>query len=202
MMHYAIFDTAWGAFGFVEHNKRLIATFLPRARQEIIRAIRASWPDAIEAPDALPRFRQAVVDYFEGKRTRFPIEIDLSGVPPFHRSVLAACRRIPYGQTASYADLAKAVGKPNGARAVGGAMARNPLPLVVPCHRVLRADGSIGGFSSARGVEEKTRLLRLEGAAPVRNRDGGAVRVATGPTFGPVKCVSGKRRPAVVVSVR
>ena len=201
-MYYAIFDTTWGAFGFVEHNSRVLATFLPRARQEIIRAIRASWPDAIEAPDSLPRFRQAVVDYFEGKRTRFPIDIDLSGMPPFHQLVLEACRRIPYGHTASYADLAKAVGKPNAARAVGGAMARNPLPLVVPCHRVLRADGSIGGFSSTGGVDEKAQLLQLEKAALGRYGDGAAIRATTGLAFARSKGVSGKRRPAVVVSVR
>lgn len=199
MMHYTIFNTAWGAFGFVEHNKRLLATFLPRIRQEIKRAIRASWPDAIEASDPLPRFRQAVVDYFEGKRTRFPIEIDVSSMPPFHQSVLAACRRIPYGQTASYADLARAVGKPNAARAVGGAMARNPLPLVVPCHRVLSADGSIGGFSSTDGVDEKARLLRLENVAVGRHGEKAAVRVASGPRMGPIQGVLGKRRSAVAV---
>ncbi len=199
MIRYAIFDTAWGAFGFVEHNKRLLATFLPRKRKEIIRAIRSSWPDAIEAPDSLPRFRQSVVYYFEGIRTRFSIEIDLSRLPPFHQSVLEACRRIPYGKTASYADLARVVGSPNAARAVGGAMARNPLPLVVPCHRVLRADGSIGGFSSIDGVDEKARLLRLENVVVGRHGKKGAVRLATSPVFGLVKSASKRRRPAVAV---
>jgi methylated-DNA-[protein]-cysteine S-methyltransferase len=201
-MHYAVFDTLWGAFGFVEHNRRLIATFLPRARREMVRTIRSSFSDATEAPDALPRFRQAVVAYFEGKRTRFPIEIDLRRVPPFHQTVLAACRRIPYGQTASYADLARAVGKPNAARAVGGAMARNPLPLVIPCHRVLRTGGSIGGFSSTDGVDEKARLLRLENATIGRHGEAAAIRATTGLAFARSKGVSGKRRPAVVVSVR
>ena len=147
----------------------------------------------------MPRFRQAVVDYFDGKRIRFSIEIDLSRLPPFHQMVLEVCRRIPYGQTASYADLARAVGHPNAARAVGGAMARNPLPLVVPCHRVLRADGSIGGFSSADGVDEKARLLRLENVEVDRHGKKAAVGVATGPTMRHVQGVSGKRRPAVAV---
>jgi len=164
VIHFSIFDTAWGAFGFVENDRRLLATFLPRARQELVRAIRIAWPQAVEASDPLPRFRQAVVDYFEGKRTRFSSAVDLSLLPPFHQSVLETCRRIRYGHTASYADLARAVGKPNAARAVGGAMARNPLPMVIPCHRILSADGSIGGYSSTRGVNEKIRLLQLEGA--------------------------------------
>jgi len=198
-MRYAIFDTAWGAFGFVEHKSRVCATFLPRVRQEIRRTIRVSWPDAIEAPDALPRFRQAVVDYFKGKRVRFPIEADLGSLPSFYRSVLEACLRIPYGQTASYADLARAVGRPNAARAVGGAMARNPLPLVVPCHRVLRADGSIGGYSSTYGVDEKSRLLQLECETRGWHRDGTAIRLLADPTFSPVRSVPGKGRAAVAL---
>jgi len=198
-MGYVVFDTVWGAFGFVEHDRRLIATYLPRSRRETVRAIRTSWPQAVEAPDVLPRFRQAVVGYFEGKRVRFPIGIDLGGMPPFYRSVLEACRRIPYGQTASYADLARAAGNPNAVRAVGGAMARNPLPLVVPCHRVLSADGSIGGFSSSGGVDEKARLLRLENAEFDRHEEKAVVRGASGPPMSPVQDVSAKRRSAVVV---
>ena len=201
-MHYAIFNTGWGDFGFVEHDSRILATFLPRTRREIERSIRSSWPDAVEASDSLPRFRRAVVHYYQGKQIRFPIEIDLRSLPPFYRLVLEACRRIPYGQTASYADLARAAGKPNAARAVGGAMSRNPLPLVVPCHRVLRADGSIGGYSSTHGIDEKTRLLKLEGATLKWNRDEAGIRLATEPASGPVKDFSGKRRPPTAVSVR
>jgi len=202
MTHYTIFNTTWGAFGFVERYGRVLATFLPRARREIVRSIRSSWPDAVEASDSLPHFRRAVVDYFEGQRIRLSAKIDLSTLPPFYRTVLEACRRIPYGQTTSYAELARVVGKPNAARAVGGAMARNPLPLVVPCHRVLSAEGSIGGYSSTRGVDEKTRLLRLEGALPARYDGGSAVRSATGSGIGPVKRFSAERRTDLVVSAR
>ena len=173
--------------------------FVRGVEGELVGWVRSLGPDAVEAPAPLPRFQRAVVDYFEGKRARFPIEIDLSSVPPFYRSVLEACRRIPYGQTASYADLARAVGKPNAARAVGGAMARNPLPLVVPCHRVLRADGSIGGFSSAHGVDEKIRLLRLENAALDRSADGAAVRAATAGAFNRLERLSRKRRATAAV---
>ena len=198
-MYYVVFDTTWGAFGFVEQDRRLMATFLPRARRETVRAIRTSWPRAVEASDPLPRFQRAVVDYFDGKRAIFSIEIDIRRLPPFHRSVLEACRRIPFGRTASYADLARAVGKPNAARAVGGAMANNPLPLVVPCHRVLRSDGSIGGFSSAEGVDEKVRLLRLENASFDLPRGGPAVRTATGLAFDRLENAAGQRRTVVAV---
>jgi methylated-DNA-[protein]-cysteine S-methyltransferase len=166
-MRYCIVETAWGAFGFVTRNARLVATFLPRSVQQVRQAIRRAWPEAVEDGRLLPRFRRQVIEYFEGKPVRFEVRLDLSDVPPFRRAVLEACHRIPHGDTVSYGDLACAVGKPGASRAVGGAMAHNPVPLVVPCHRVLRSDGSIGGFSTPRGVKEKERLLRLEGASAV-----------------------------------
>ncbi len=136
-------------------GKGLVETFLPGPRASVPRTIKERWPDAVESVDLLLRFQRQVIEYFTGKRTRFTLRVDLSGVPAFRQAVLEACRRIPYGQTASYADLA---------RAAGSTMANNPLPLVIPCHRVLRADGSIGGFSTPQGVKQKKRLLRLENA--------------------------------------
>lgn len=166
-MTFTIFETSQGKFGFVARGRRLVATFPPRPESRIRRAILERWPEAVEVHDALARFRKQVIDYFKGKPTRFDVELDLSGLPPFREAVLQACRRIPHGKTASYGDLARAAGKPGAARAVGGAMANNPLPLVVPCHRVVRSDGSIGGFSSSEGIKEKKRLLRLENAWPI-----------------------------------
>ncbi len=170
----------------VEQEGRLLATFLPRPRRETLRVIHSRWPHAVEAASAPSRFQQAIVEYYEGKRVRFSMDIDLTGLSPFYQSVLEACRQIPYGQTASYADLARAVGTPNAARAVGGAMARNPLPLVIPCHRVLASDGSIGGYSSSRGVEEKLRLLGLENAVLVRQPKKAKGRAVAGLTFAAV----------------
>jgi len=95
--------------------------------------------------------------------------VDLSGIPivtdgvsPFDRRVLAECRRIPYGETTTYRELASRVGRPRAARAVGGALRHNPVPLIVPCHRVLRSDGGLGGFSAPGGIDVKRRLLALE----------------------------------------
>lgn len=163
-MRYTVFDTAWGAFGFVTRGRRLVATFLPEAEGRLRREIQAAWPDAVEADHELPRLRKQVVDYFRGRQTAFTVEIDWLDMPVFRRAVLMQCRRISYGETVSYQDLARAAGRPRAVRAVGGAMAHNPVPLVVPCHRVLRSDGSLGGFSSRGGVREKVRLLRLEHA--------------------------------------
>lgn len=91
------------------------------------------------------------------------VPVDLSGEPPFHRRVLARLRKVPPGETVTYGDLAAEVGRPGGARAVGNAVASNPVPLVVPCHRVVAADG-LGGYGAGKGVETKRRLLKIEGA--------------------------------------
>jgi methylated-DNA-[protein]-cysteine S-methyltransferase len=164
-MEYTVFKTKWGVFGFVAHGRRLIATFLPQGEASLRRAIARRYPDAVEVKELLPRLRRQVIDYFAGKPTKFAVDADLSAVTPFQQRVLERCRRIPYGKTATYADLARAAGRPGAARAVGGVMASNPLPLVIPCHRVLRSDGSLGGFSSPQGTRGKKRLLAMEGTA-------------------------------------
>lgn len=163
-VEFSIINTTWGAFGMVARAGRLVATFLPMPEANLRKLIGEQFPEAQEAKRLLPDFRKQVTDYFDGKRVRFSVPVDLADVPPFRAEVLKACRKIPYGATASYGDLAGAAGNPSAVRAAGGAMAHNPLPLVIPCHRVLRSDGSIGGFSSTEGVRQKRRLLALEGA--------------------------------------
>ena len=104
---------------------------------------------------------QQLSEYFAGQRREFDLPLDLSGVTPFRAEVLRALMRVPYGETTTYAELARAVGNPKAVRAVGSACATNPLPILIPCHRVLRTDGSLGGY---RGGEAAKRfLLRLEG---------------------------------------
>lgn len=164
-MRYGIVETAWGAFGFVERDGRLVATYLPQRADRVRRAIARAYPTATEDSDALPEFRRQVIDYFRGRHVQFATDIDVSDLPWFRRVVLEVARGIPYGKTVSYADLARSVGRPAAARAVGGAMANNPLPLVVPCHRVLRSDGTLGGFSSPGGLTLKARMLQLEDAS-------------------------------------
>jgi methylated-DNA-[protein]-cysteine S-methyltransferase len=165
-----MFSTPGGACGLVARDGRLVATYLPGQPERIRRRIRQSWPEAIQDDESTRSLQRQFIDYFAGRRRRFDVELDLSGVPAFHRVVYEACRRIPFGETASYAELAKRVGNPRAARAVGQAMSRNPIPLVIPCHRVLRADGSIGGFSSPRGLAQKRQLLALEGIEDVGGR--------------------------------
>ncbi|HEB76473.1 MAG TPA: methylated-DNA--[protein]-cysteine S-methyltransferase [Nitrospirae bacterium] len=98
-------------------------------------------------------------EYFEGRRRRFDIQIALSGTE-FDKKVWLALNEIPYGETRTYKWLAERLGIPRGVRAVGRALGRNPLPIVLPCHRVIQSDGGLGGYSS--GIEIKRRLLDLE----------------------------------------
>jgi methylated-DNA-[protein]-cysteine S-methyltransferase len=101
----------------------------------------------------------------EGKPTDFSdVQLDVRGLTPFARTVLHACRRIPRGEVLTYGQLAARVGNPRGARAVGNVMARNRVPLVVPCHRVVGAHGRLGGYSAPDGLGMKQRLLHVEGA--------------------------------------
>lgn len=107
-------------------------------------------------------FKQAedqLNEYFEGKRQQFDLKIRPSGTP-FQLSVLAALQEIPFGQTTTYRDIAESIGRPKAVRAVGAANGRNPLPIVIPCHRVIGADGTLTGFGG--GLRAKSFLLNLE----------------------------------------
>lgn len=104
-------------------------------------------------------------EYFAGQRRIFEIDVETGGLPPFFSEVLAQCRRIPFGRTVSYGELAAAAGSPLAARAVGQALRRNPAGIVIPCHRVVGANGP-GGFSARGGLRTKRALLEFEGVDP------------------------------------
>ena len=121
--------------------------------------------DAWPVNDQHPMLRTAVQqlgEYFAGKRTQFDLPLDLQGGTQFQQSVWQALLRIPAGGTTSYGDISERIGKPAAVRAVGAAVGRNPVSIVVPCHRVLGRDGSLTGY--AGGLERKSALLQLEGA--------------------------------------
>lgn len=110
------------------------------------------------------RARRELEEYLAGDRTFFSVPVDLSGIPEFQASVLAAAARIPYGEVLSYAALARQIGHPRAARAVGNALGANPVPVIVPCHRIIRGDGTWGHY--AFGGRMKTALLTLERRTP------------------------------------
>ncbi|MFP4513413.1 MAG: methylated-DNA--[protein]-cysteine S-methyltransferase [Acidimicrobiales bacterium] len=120
-------------------------------------------PRILEMPDRLDPVRRQLDEYFAGARHRFALALDRRLSRGFRATVLRALEAVEYGQTVSYAELAARAGNPQAFRAVGSAMATNPIPIVVPCHRVLRTGGGLGGY--AGGLEVKRWLLDLEGAA-------------------------------------
>ena len=105
---------------------------------------------------------KALDDYFGGRRTAFDLALDMRGLPEFTLRVLSELAKVPYGQTATYGELAERVGNPRASRAVGTVMNRNRIPIVLPCHRIVGSSGDLVGYGG--GLERKERLLRLEGA--------------------------------------
>lgn len=120
-------------------------------------------PRILRAPAQLDQVARELAQYFEGKRRVFNLELDMSLSHGFRRVVQSHLAEIGYGHTCSYKEMAELVGNPKAVRAVGTACATNPLPVVIPCHRVLRTDGSLGGYLG--GIEAKTTLLKLETSA-------------------------------------
>lgn len=118
-------------------------------------------PRIVEAPSRLDETRRELDEYFAGRRRDFDLDIDWALVGPFGRRVLQATAAIPFGSTSTYAEIAAAAGSPKGSRAAGNALGANPIPIVVPCHRVLRSGGGLGGYTG--GLSRKELLLGIEG---------------------------------------
>ena len=136
--------------------------FDPEPGAELDRLAREFGSRVLRSPRALDRVRSELDEYFAGRRRAFDLELDLRAAPDFHRRVLAELSEVEYGHTTTYGALAAQVGSPRAARAVGTVMNRNPLPIVLPCHRVIGANGKLTGY--AGGLGRKETLLRLEGA--------------------------------------
>lgn len=163
-LSYTVFNTNAGWVGLLSSTAGLLRTTLPQSsEQEARRLLGDSLDRAASSPkyfeDLVRRFRA----YFNGHKVDFPDRLDLTGATLFQRRVWQAARLIPCGETRSYAWVAGQIGQPEATRAVGQALGRNPLPVIIPCHRVLASDGGLGGFSG--GIEMKKYLLSLEGAS-------------------------------------
>jgi methylated-DNA-[protein]-cysteine S-methyltransferase len=124
--------------------------------------------NALQACDkeSIAGVARQLTEYFGGQRDRFELPLDFSGVSPFTRDVLAATAEVPFGRLETYQGIAQRVGKPGASRAVGNALGRNPIPVVVPCHRVVRSGGALGGYTG--GTQIKQHLLAIEGVALAR----------------------------------
>ena len=156
---YTLWPTDWGWMGALASETGLRRMTLPQPSREAAAAlIEAGASAAFPFPDLPQRMRR----YLQGAREAFPYPLDLRTATIFQSAVWQATSAIPYGETRSYAWIARALGRPQAPRAVGQALGANPLPIVIPCHRVLASDGALGGYGG--GLALKRRLLALEGA--------------------------------------
>jgi len=161
---YAIFRTQWGWFGLLGSEQGLVRTCLPVAHKEAVQSrLLSDIPNAERSKKAFSVLQNAIEDYYKGSPADFSdVEVCLADSSEFQQRVLITLQTISYGEIVSYSQLAKLAGSPKAARAIGMVMAQNPLPLIIPCHRVIKADGSVGQFSAAGGTDTKKRMLDLE----------------------------------------
>ena len=164
MRQAIIFKSRWGWMGVSETTKGIDAVVLPKvSRQAVLFGLQAGSIELLKS-QASPRLREArsqLIDYLAGKRRSFDLSLDLSRGTSFQQKVWRALRRISYGRLRSYQWVAVRVGGRQYARAVGNAVGANPMPIVIPCHRIVAQDASLGGFSG--GLPTKRKLLTLEG---------------------------------------
>lgn len=167
IIKYAIFKTKWGYFGIAGTEKYLLRTHLPAKSRKIVeKRLMKGFEETRQEPKYRFSLQKRIKAYFEGKNSDdfgdIPVKIRLTGT--FSQKVLTACRKIKPGKTTSYSRLARLAGNPKAAHAVGNAIAKNQLPLIIPCHRVIRSNGNLGGFTAAGRISTKKKLLELERA--------------------------------------
>lgn len=171
-MHYTLFDTAIGTCGVVWNERGLTGVHLPDANPSRTRAsLTRRFPGAEpgEPPTEVQHAIDGIVALLRGEKHDLrEIALDYDRVPEFNRRVYQLARTIGPGATLTYGEIAQRLGSPGTARAVGQALGQNPWPIVVPCHRVLAADGGMGGFSAPGGVATKRRMLEIEGVEGVQ----------------------------------
>ena len=164
MHRVMIFKSAWGWMGIGESSKGIHAIALPKRSKRAVEAdLKSQLSKPLQSGESarLEVARGQLLDYLAGKRHTFDVPLDLSQGTAFQRQVWRVLQRVPYGKLRSYQWIAARVGGPQYARAVGNAVGANPIPIVIPCHRIVAQDATLGGFSG--GLSMKRKLLSLEG---------------------------------------
>ncbi|MBU2609140.1 MAG: methylated-DNA--[protein]-cysteine S-methyltransferase [Chloroflexi bacterium] len=163
-LKYVISDIGAGWIGILGSDRGLLRISLPQpSLQEAQHRLSDSANGASWSPHLFQNLVERLRTYFSGQEVAFSDELDLSGATPFQRLVWEKAKLIPYGETRSYAWIAEQLNQPAAGRAVGQALGRNPLPVIIPCHRVITADGKLGGYSE--GPDVKRYLLQLEASS-------------------------------------
>jgi methylated-DNA-[protein]-cysteine S-methyltransferase len=165
---YRLIETAIGTCGIAWSEQGVTRLQLPeRDTRATETGLRRDTEIAAQPPPEVERLVVQLQRYCAGEPVAFESALlDLGGVSAFHRRIYDAARCIGWGHTVTYGELARLAGSPEAARAVGQALGRNPIPIIIPCHRILASGGKIGGFSAFGGARTKERLLALEGVAP------------------------------------
>lgn len=159
---FDVLETPIGPLFVAASPKGLAAiSYEARPEEHLEHLARIAGPRVLRAPKSVDTVRRELDEYFAGRRRAFDLSLDLRGMPEFTLSVLRELAHVPYGETTTYGALAGKVGRPRAARAVGTVMNRNRIPIVLPCHRVVGADGSLVGYGG--GLDRKQKLLELEG---------------------------------------
>jgi methylated-DNA-[protein]-cysteine S-methyltransferase len=160
---YDIVDSPVGPLLVAASERGLLrVSFDPDPERELEQLGRIAGPRVLRAPRAVDNVRRELDEYFERRRDAFDLTLDLRELTPFSLRVLGELALVPYGATSTYGELAARAGKPGAARAVGTIMNRNPVPIVLPCHRIVGSTGALVGYGG--GLDRKVLLLRLEGA--------------------------------------
>ena len=158
-----VVETKIGWIGLAWSARGLVTLQLPKStRAAAVRTLQREYPQGVWREDASPEMLREIREYAEGRRRAFELPLDWSSIKPFQRAVLKATSTIPFGETRSYGWVAHKIGKPRASRAVGHALATNPIPIILPCHRVIGSDGGLHGYGG--GLPMKAMLLKLEGA--------------------------------------
>jgi methylated-DNA-[protein]-cysteine S-methyltransferase len=157
-------DTPVGPIWVALSERGLVAVELSDEPEFLIKLLpKLGYQQAVSDRTQTKMALKQIGEYLRGERQEFEIPIDWSGMTPYQERALRATCEIPYGEVKTYGEIANQLGNPKGARAVGRAEATNPMPLVIPCHRVLGADGGLHGYGAGKGLETKAWLLELEG---------------------------------------
>lgn len=158
-------DTPIGPVYFAANERGLVSVDFGVSEAQFIAQIQKNFGvTPTYAPENVTQYAIRLTEYLTGQQTTLSLPFDISALTPFQQQVLHAALQIPRGQVYTYADIARQIGNPKAVRAVGQALGRNPVPLVIPCHRVVAANGKLGGYSGGGGLATKRKLLVLEGA--------------------------------------